>query len=72
MMLTFLLSDQIYVINGKMTYPGSNKSSFDGSFLRNHKTLAKKNLEKYIFLFVAHIQESSLHVKLKCSSQSLV
>ena len=72
-MLTFLLSDQIYVINGKMTYPGSNKSSFDGSFLRNHKTLAKKKkFREIFFLFVAHIQESSLHVKLKSSSQSLV
>ena len=73
-MLTFLLSDQIYVINGKMTYPGSNKSSFDGSFLRNHKTLAKKKKfwRNFFFLFVAHIQESSLHVKLKRSSQSLV
>ena len=48
MMLTFLLSDQIYVINGKMTYPGSNKSSLDGSFLRNHKTLAKKKKKKKI------------------------
>ena len=70
-MLTFLLSDQIYVINGKMTYPGSNKNSFDGSFLRNHKTLAKKKKisTNIFFLFVAHIQESSIHVKLKCSRQ---
>ena len=70
-MLTFFLSDQIYVITGKMTYPGSNKSGLDGSFLRNHKTIAKKKKpEKYFFLFVAHIQESSIHVKLKCSRQS--
>ena len=76
MIMTFFLSDQIYVITGKMTYPGSNKSGLDGSFLRNHKTLAKKNKKKkqrnMFFLFVAHIQESSIHVKLKCSRQSLV
>ena len=75
MILTFFLSDQIYVITGKMTYPGSNKSGLDGSFLRNHKTLAKKTKKKQrmmFFLFVAHIQESSIHVKLKCSRQSLV
>ena len=48
-MLTFLLSDQIYVIAGKMSYPSSNKSSLDKSFLRNHKTLAKK-MFKEIFL----------------------
>ena len=75
--MTFFLSDQIYVITGKMTYPGSNKSGLNGSFLRNHKTLAKKNKKKKnreicFFLFVAHIQESSIHVKLKCSRQSLV
>ena len=46
MILTFFLSDQIYVITGKMTYPGSNKSGLDGSFLRNHKTLAKKTKKK--------------------------
>ena len=73
MILTFFLSDQIYVITGKMTYPGSNKSGLDGSFLRNHKTIAKKKKTREIFfLFVAHIQESSIHVKLKCSRQSLV
>ena len=71
--MTFFLSDQIYVITGKMTYPGSNKSGLEGSFLRNHKTLAKKKKQRNMFfLFVAHIQESSIHVKLKCSRQSLV
>ena len=73
MMLTFLLSDQIYVINGKMTYPGSNKSSFDGSFLRNHKTLAKKkkNFDKYLFFICSPHSRKLNTCKIKMQSPDL-
>ena len=71
-MLTFFLSDQIYVITGKMTYPGSNKSGLDGSFLRNHKTLAKKNkkkkTEKYVFFICSPHSRKLNTCKIKMQS----
>ena len=53
-MLTFLLSDQIYVIAGKTSYPSSNKSSLDKSFLRNHKTLVKEMFREIFLICSPH------------------
>ena len=74
--MTFFLSDQIYVITGKMTYQAAITVAWTGHFSETTKLLQKKTKQKkqrnMFFLFVAHIQESSIHVKLKCSRQSLV